>query len=334
MKLLNKLSDFLGKYFIVLVLLMVVAAMVLPQAFITLGKTRVFGQSLVTVGLGSIMFVMGLTLNEKDFKVIVTRPKDVFIGCLAQFTVMPLMAYFLAKTLRLPPELAVGLVLLGTCPGGTASNVMTYLAKGDVALSIGMTTVSTLAAPLLTPALTYFLAGQWVEINMYAMLLDIVKVVIVPIFLGMAVHKVFGEKVHKVSKVLVIIPIVCILMIMGLCVAPNKMNLINSGAVLIMAVCLHNWFGFILGYVIGIFTKMDNSKKKALSIEVGLQNSGLAVGLAAQFVNPLCALPAAVATVVHQVSGSLLANVFSGNLSFNFFRRRVKSAANISMMNK
>lgn len=274
MKLLNKLSDFLGKYFIVLVLLMVVAAMALPQVFIALGRTRVFGQSLVTVGLGSIMFVMGLTLNEKDFKVIVTRPKDVFIGCLAQFTVMPFMAYFLAKTLRLPPELAVGLVLLGTCPGGTASNVMTYLAKGDVALSIGMTTVSTLAAPLLTPALTYFLAGQWVEINMYAMLLDIVKVVIVPIFLGMAVHKAFGEKVHKVSKVLVIIPIVCILMIMGLCVAPNKMNLINSGAVLIMAVCLHNWFGFILGYAIGMFAKMDDSKKKALSIEVGLQNSG------------------------------------------------------------
>ena len=139
--------------------------MVLPQAFITLGRTRVLGQSMVTLGLGSIMFVMGLTLNEKDFKVIVTRPKDVFIGCLAQFTVMPLMAYFLAKTLRLPPELAVGLVLLGTCPGGTASNVMTYLAKGDVALSIGMTTVSTLVAPLLTPALTYLLAGEWVEIN-------------------------------------------------------------------------------------------------------------------------------------------------------------------------
>ena len=254
MKLLNKLSDFLGKYFIVLVLLMVVAAMALPQAFIALGRTRVFGQSLVTVGLGLIMFVMGLTLNEKDFKVIVTRPKDVFIGCLAQFTVMPFMAYFLAKTLRLPPELAVGLVLLGTCLGGTASNVMTYLAKGDVALSIGMTTVSTLAAPILTPALTYFLAGQWVEINMYAMLLDIVKVVIVPIFLGMAVHKAFGEKVHKVSKVLVIIPIVCILMIMGLCVAPNKMNLINSGAVLIMAVCLHNWFGSILGYAIGMLS--------------------------------------------------------------------------------
>lgn len=329
MRFLNKLSDFLGKYFIVMVLLMVVAAMALPQLFIAMGKLRVFNQSLVTVGLGLIMFVMGLTLNEKDFKVIVTRPKDVFVGCLAQFTVMPFTAYLLARTFKLPPELAVGLVLLGTCPGGTASNVMTYLAKGDVALSIGMTTVSTLAAPLLTPALTYLLAGQWVEINMLAMLLDIVKVVIVPIFLGMAVHKLFGEKVHKVSNILVIIPILSILTIMGLCVAPNKANLINSGAMLIMAVCLHNWFGFLLGWVIGQFTGMNEAKKKALSIEVGLQNSGLAVGLSAQFGNPLCALPAAVATVVHQVSGSMLANLFSGNLSLRAFSRKTKAAVKI-----
>ena len=329
MRFLNKLSDFLGKYFIVMVLLMVVAAMAVPQLFITMGKFRVFNQSLVTVGLGLIMFVMGLTLNEKDFKVIVTRPKDVFVGCLAQFTVMPFTAYLLARTFKLPPELAVGLVLLGTCPGGTASNVMTYLAKGDVALSIGMTTVSTLAAPLLTPALTYLLAGQWVEINMLAMLLDIVKVVIVPIFLGMAVHKLFGEKVHKVSNILVIIPILSILTIMGLCVAPNKANLINSGAMLIMAVCLHNWFGFLLGWVIGQFAGMNEAKKKALSIEVGLQNSGLAVGLSAQFGNPLCALPAAVATVVHQVSGSMLANLFSGNLSLRAFSRKTKAAAKI-----
>lgn len=329
MKFLNKLSDFLGKYFIVMVLLMVVVAMALPQMFITMGRFRLFNQSLVTVGLGLIMFVMGLTLNEKDFKVIVTRPKDVFVGCLAQFTVMPFTAYLLARFFKLPPELAVGLVLLGTCPGGTASNVMTYLAKGDVALSIGMTTVSTLAAPLLTPALTYLLAGQWVEINMLAMLLDIVKVVIVPIFLGMAVHKVFGEKIHKVSKVLVIIPIISILTIMGLCVAPNKANLINSGAMLIMAVCLHNWFGFLLGWVIGQFTGMNESKKKALSIEVGLQNSGLAVGLSAQFGNPLCALPAAVATVVHQVSGSMLANLFSGNISLRALSRKTKATAKI-----
>lgn len=321
----NRLSEFLGKYFVVLVVLVALAALVVPAPFLTLVKTKVFGQSLVTIGLAVIMFVMGITMNENDFKIVLTNPKDIFIGCLAQFTIMPLVAFALAKILNLPPELAVGLVLLGTCPGGTASNVMTYLAKGDVALSIGMTTVSTILAPILTPVLTYFLAGQWVEINIMAMVFDIIKVVIVPIFLGLVLHKLFKEKILKISKYLVIIPILTILMVMGMCVAPNRVNLINSGMILIVAVCLHNWLGFVLGYMAGALTGMNEAKKKALSIEVGLQNSGLAVGLSAQFGNPLCALPAAIATVIHQVSGSFIANVFSGNVDFKFFKFRKKA---------
>lgn len=325
---LNRVSEFLGRYFVFLVVFMACFALVIPTPFLFLGKVKFLGQSLVTVGLGVIMFVMGLTLNKKDFQVVLTNPKDIFIGCLAQFTIMPLLAFLLAKFFNLPSELAVGLVLLGTCPGGTASNVMTYLAKGDVALSVGMTSVSTVLAPLLTPALTYLLAGQWVKINMVVMVVDIMKVVIFPIILGVIVHGVFKEKVERVSRVLVIIPILTILVIMGMCVAPNRVNLVNSGAVLILAVCLHNWFGFILGYLAGKFTNMNESKKRALAIEVGLQNSGLAVGLSAQFGNPICALPAAVATVIHQVSGSVLANLFSGNFNLSRLRRGKKVTAN------
>lgn len=314
MKFLNQVSDVMGKYFVWLILLVAAAAMIISEPFVLILKYRVFGQSLITVGLGIIMFVMGLTMKKDDFRVVLTRPKDIFIGCLAQFTIMPMLAFLLARTMNLPPELAVGLVLLGTCPGGTASNVMTYLAKGDVALSVGMTAVSTLLAPLLTPALTYMLAGQWIEINAYTMMFDIFKIVVIPILLGMVLHHFFDKAIQKIKKVLVMIPILTIVMIMGLCVAPNKTNLINSGYLLILAVCLHNWIGFLLGYVVAKFTNMNDEKRRALSIEVGLQNSGLAIGLSGQFLNPLTALPATLATVIHQISGSLLASVFSENL--------------------
>lgn len=312
MKFLNRMSDVLGKYFVWLIVMVAMVALFISEPFVAILKFRVFGQSIITVGLGVIMLVMGMTMKKEDFQIVFTRPKDVFIGCIAQFTIMPLVAFALAKMMKLPPELAVGLVLLGTCPGGTASNVMTYLAKGDVALSVGMTAVSTLLAPVLTPALTYMLAGQWVEINAYTMMIDILKIVVGPIFLGMILQHFFGSTVEKYKKILVMIPIITIVMIMGLCVAPNKVNLINSGYLLILAVCFHNWIGFILGYVVGKFTNMNDAKTRALSIEVGLQNSGLAVGLSAQFMNPLTALPATVATVIHQVSGSVLANVFAG----------------------
>ncbi|MDO4690982.1 MAG: bile acid:sodium symporter family protein [Fusobacterium sp.] len=321
MNFLNRMSDVMGKYFVWLILLVAMSAMLISEPFVFILKYRIFGQSIITLGLGVIMFVMGLTMKKEDFRVVITRPRDIMIGCIAQFTIMPLIAFLLAKTMNLPPELAVGLVLLGTCPGGTASNVMTYLAKGDVALSVGMTAVSTLLAPLLTPALTYMLAGQWIDINAYTMMIDILKIVVIPILSGMLLHHFFDRAIQRVKKILVMIPILVIVLIMGLCVAPNKTNLINSGYLLILAVCLHNWIGFLLGYTVGKFTNMNDEKKKALSIEVGLQNSGLAIGLSGQFMNPLTALPATLATVIHQISGSLLASVFSGGKFLKSQRR-------------
>lgn len=314
LKVLQVFSDFLGKYFILIILSVAVLAIFFSESFISIGKIRILGQSPVILGLGTIMFIMGLSVKKEDWNIVWQKPREIFIGCLAQFTIMPLLAFILAKLFELPPALAVGLVLLGTCPGGTASNVMTYLAKGDVALSVGMTTVSTLLAPILAPTLTYAFAGQWIEIHFFSMVFDILKIVLLPVSAGMLIQHFFADFIHKIQNILVIIPIVSIVIIMGLCVAPNKENLLHSGYLLVLAVCLHNWFGFLLGYIVGRYTNMNLKQTKALSIEVGLQNSGLAIGLSAQFSNPLCALPATIATVIHQISGSVLANVFSGNI--------------------
>lgn len=311
MKFVNRLSDFLGKYMAWIVLAVAAFSLIQPSFFTAVAQIKVAGQSLTNVLLGVIMFGMGMTLELNDFKIVFSRPKDVLIGCLAQFTIMPLGAFLLAKGLNLDSGLAVGLVLLGTCPGGTASNVMTYLAKGDVPLSVGMTMVSTLLAPLLTPLLTYVLAGQWVEVNMLTMLLSIVQVVLVPIAAGVLVHRLTGDAVKQFDKVLVMVSVLSIVTIVGMCVAPNAQRLMTSGLMVIAAVCLHNWLGFGVGWLFARLLGLETAKKRAISIEVGLQNSGLAVGLAGQFANPLCALPAAVATVAHQISGSVLANVYA-----------------------
>ncbi|KGN02170.1 sodium transporter [Clostridium novyi A str. 4570] len=311
MKYFYKVSDFMGRYLALLVIVMAGCSLLKPELFLPLGKVKVMGQSLTSLLIGVIMFGVGLTLNLRDFKVVFTRPKEVLIGCLAQFTVMPLVAFFIAKTFSLDPFLAVGLVLLGTCPGGTASNVMTFLAKGDVSLSVAMTMVSTLVAPILTPVLTFVLAGQWVEVNMMSMLMSILQVVVVPVGLGILAHKFIKEDSQMLDKILVLTSVLCILTIIAVSVAPNSKSLVKSGFLVIAAVCLHNWLGFLIGYLIAKVSGMDDKKKRAVSIEVGLQNSGLAVGLGGQFSNPICLLPAVVAMVVHQISGSLLASFFT-----------------------
>lgn len=320
MNFLKKLSNFCGKYFVLLVLVVAAVAMIFPNFFLFFNKYRVFNQTLVNFGLSIIMFCMGLTVKRDEFKVVLKNPKEIFIGFVSQFTIMPLLAFFIAKSFNLHPALAVGLVLLGTSPGGQASNVMTYIAKGDVALSVGMTTVGTIMSPLLTPVLTYFLAGQWVKVDIYVMFIDITKIVLIPIFLGMLLQYFFETKIQKMADFLVLLPTLTIVFVMGLCVAPNKENLLSASLTLILAVCIHHWFGYLLGYLVGKMCGMNYKQRKTLSLEVGLQSSGLAIGLSHQFTNPLCALPAAIATVVHQLSAAVLANLFSGEI----FNKNIK----------
>ena len=259
------------------------------------------------------MFGMGLTLQPNDFKVVFSRPKDVIIGCIAQFTVMPLLAFLLTKVFQLSPELAIGVILVGTCPGGTSSNVMTYLSKGDVALSVGMTACSTILAPFLTPALTYLYAGQTVDVNVWSMFLSIVQVVILPIVLGFLINHFFKKFTETVVEILPLISTLAIVAIVAAVVSANSANLMTSGALIIVVVILHNVLGYLLGYVIGKVLKLDETKCRAISIEVGMQNSGLATSLAtvhfAQY--PLATIPGAVFSVWHNVSGAILANFFA-----------------------
>lgn len=319
MEQINKLSDFLSKYFILLVIAVSLGSILEPEPFIKLNKIKLFEQSLINIGLGFIMFIMGVTLNFKDIKLVFTRFKDVFIGCAAQYIVMPLVAFMLAKIFNLPPAFAIGLVLLGTCPGGTISNVMTYMAKGDTALSVALTTVSTFISPILTPFLTMVLAGAWLKIDAKTMFFSIVQIVLLPTILGILVRFMVKDSLEKFTKAFVIFPIIIVVLINGMCVAPNRENLLNSSFILIVAVCLHNWIGYFIGYMVGSLAKMSSKHKKTISIEVGLQNASLAIGLSSQFSNPLCALPSAIAVVIHLISSSLLANIFSKDLNFKKF---------------
>lgn len=313
MKFLEKLSDFVGKYMAIFVILVAALALFVPNS-VSWIKT-----SYVNTLLGIVMFGMGLTLKPEDFKVVFSRPKDVVIGCIAQFTIMPLLAYLLTKVFNLPVELAVGVILVGTCPGGTSSNVMTYLSKGDVALSVGMTAVSTVLAPFMTPALTYLLAGQSVDVNMLSMFLSIIKVVIIPIALGFVINKFFGETTAKLVKVLPLVSVCAIVAIVAAVVSANSAKIMTCGLLIVAVVIAHNVCGYLLGFGIGKMLKLEMSKCKAISIEVGMQNSGLATSLAtvhfAQY--PLATIPGAVFSVWHNISGAIIANIYSRGVADN-----------------
>lgn len=260
-----------------------------------------------------VMFGMGLTIKLEDFKVVFTRPKDIIIGCVAQFTIMPLLAFAIGKLFGLEAGLLAGVILVGTCPGGTSSNVITYLSRGDVALSVGMTSVNTLLAPFVTPAITYLLLRTTVQVDILSMFLSIVKVVIVPIALGFIINKFFGKFTQKAIKVLPMVSVAAITLIVASVVSHNAEKILATGAIVFVVVILHNLCGYALGFLLGVILKLPMSKKKALSIEIGMQNSGLATSLAGTaFPNlAMATVPGAIFSVWHNISGAILANIFS-----------------------
>ena len=297
------IADYMG----LLVLLSAGAALVFPGA---LGHLK---PSLINPMLGVIMFGMGLTLKGEDFRVVFSRPRDVIIGCVAQFTVMPLLAFALSKLFALDEALMVGVILVGCCPGGTASNVITYLAKGDLALSVGMTAVSTLLAPLLTPLLVLLFAGRAVDVNVVGMLLSILWVVILPIALGLLVRHLWPAVSRHASDYLPAISSLAICVIVMIVIAANAGRLLSGGAVVVAVVVLHNVCGLGLGYLTGWVLGLDKAKRRAISIEVGMQNSGLATSLAAiHFASmPMAAVPGAIFSVWHNISGAVLARLYA-----------------------
>ncbi|MCQ9616571.1 bile acid:sodium symporter family protein [Paenalcaligenes niemegkensis] len=303
MQALARLSRFVGNTFAIWVLLFAILAFYMPDQYTWLG-------AYIVPLLGLIMFGMGLTISKSDFAEVFKRPVNVLIGVLGQFIIMPALAWLLATMLNLPPEVAVGVILVGCCPGGTASNVMTYLARGDIALSVAITSVTTLLAPIVTPALIYLLASQWIEVSASAMFWSIVQVVILPILLGMIVQMVLGERVKAGVQVLPLVSVVAIVAIVAAVVALNQERIATTGLQIFMVVVLHNGLGLLLGYLVAKACGLNLAQRKTMSIEVGMQNSGLGVALATAHFSPLAAVPSAIFSVWHNISGPIIATIY------------------------
>ena len=303
----KRISKFIADYMGVLVLLAAVVALIWPGAFNGVKPT------VINPLLGVIMFGMGMTLRWEDFRVVFSRPKDVIIGCLAQFTVMPLLAWLLARAFSLDEALTVGVVLVGCCPGGTASNVITYLAKGDLALSVGMTGVSTLLAPMLTPLLVWLLAGKTVDVDVAAMFLSILWVVILPIVAGLLMKRLLPKLTEQATAYLPALSSLVIAAIVLIIIAASADRLLSGGLVIIAVVMLHNIGGLSVGYLIARLLGLSWPKRKALSIEVGMQNSGLASSLATLHfaAYPMATIPGAVFSVWHNISGAIVARFYA-----------------------
>lgn len=307
MKTLEKISDFFGKYMALIVLVIAALALFVP------GSCLWIQTSWVNYLLMIVMFGMGLTLKLEDFKLVFTRPKDILIGCVAQFTIMPLLAFALGKIFGLDAALLAGVVLVGTCPGGTSSNVITFLSKGDVALSVGMTSVNTLLAPLLTPAITFLLLRTTVTVDPVSMFLSIVKVVIIPIALGFIINKLFGSVTQKLVKVLPSVSVIAICLIVAAVVSHNSEKILTTGTIVFVVVILHNLLGYACGFGLGKLLHMSIPKTKAISVEIGMQNSGLATSLAGTAFPDLAmaTVPGAIFSVWHNISGAILANIYN-----------------------
>lgn len=317
MRIIETLSSLVGKYLTYIVFLVVIWAYFMPGAFLWAVPHT------VTL-LGIIMFGMGMTLHAKDFKLVIQRPKEVLIGCTAHYTIMPIVAYALVMAFQLPTELAVGMVLLGSCPSGTASNVMSFLAKGDVPLAVSITTVSTLLAPIMMPFIVWALAGQWVEVSFLAMAMTVMKVILIPLVAGLIVHKLIGEKhIVSLSKVLVLISAFGVLAIVGGVIAINGAKILELGFFMVLIVLIHNLFGFCLGYFVTGKLGLGQRQRHSVTLEVGMQNDALAISLVSVFFTPAVAIPAAIGAAIHQVTGSILAGIFARKMDKIEERRAV-----------
>ena len=301
-----RFTQFIQKTFALWVVLFAGIALIVPEAFVWL-------KAYIIWMLGIIMFGMGMTMSVDDFKGVLHNPKAVVIGVVAQFMVMPGLAYLLCQLFQLPPEIAIGVILVGCCPGGTASNVITYMAKGNTALSVACTSVSTILAPILTPAVFYLLASQWIEINAMSMLGSILQVVLFPIILGLIVRSVLKQKVETYIQVMPLISVLAIVAIVAAIIAGSKTQILESGLLILAVVALHNGLGYLLGFGASRLFKLPYADSKAIAIEVGMQNSGLGVALAAVHfaASPITAVPSAIFSLWHNISGPALATYWA-----------------------
>jgi len=334
---LKSISKFLGSYTSLVVILAAIVAGLCPNTFAWVQQ----GQR-PNVILGIIMLTMGCTLSTDDFKILLKRPLDILLGTLAQFTVMPFVAYGLSHLFGLNPYLSAGIILVGCCPGGVSSNIMSFLCRGDVAFSVGMTTVSTLLAPVVTPLMVLWLAGQQIEVDAWGMFQNICVVTLIPVAIGV-VFNYFGSRSAKkaaqgeshwfedTKAILPGVSVLALACIVGGVIYTVHPRLEENGISLLLltlaVVFFHNGLGYLLGYMIGKIARFSTAKKRTISIEVGMQNAGMATVLANGFfatpaaiaANPMAALtvvPCAISCAYHSISGTILAG---------WFRRQDKS---------
>jgi len=267
-------------------------------------------KSFVVPLLMIVMFCMGMTLQLSDFARVLKKPGVIATGVLTQYSLMPLFAFGLSVSLQLPEALMTGMILVGATSGGTASNVICYLARGDVALSVSLTLTSTVLAVIATPFLTWLYAGQSIPLDAQAMMLGIAKMVIVPLSLGVLLNTLLQPLVRRVSPYLPLASVIAIVWIIAIIVALNQSSVYQLGFVLAAAVVIHNILGLLSGYYLARYLGYDETIARTLAIEVGMQNSGLSVALALKYFTPLAALPGAVFSIWHNLSGALLASLW------------------------
>ena len=300
MKYLKHINSIVTGYFTLWIILFSILTYFYPEPFKGL-------KTLIVPTLGIIMFGMGMTLKVEDFKKIFLRPREVSIGVAVQYIFMPLMGFILATIFSLNFMLAAGVVLVGSCPGGTASNVITYLSKGDLALSVSMTILSTLLSPILIPLMMYLYANQWIEVPVFKLFISSFQIVIIPIALGLVFSHFLGKKIKSIIQILPAVSAISIIFIVGVIVASNTQAISAVGLTTLLVIIIHNVSGLTLGFSAAKLFSMNKEQARALSIEIGMQNSGLGVALATTHFGPLAALPSALFSVWHNISGSILA---------------------------
>ena len=322
MRLLLSISQYLSRYTSLFIIIVAIIAFLMPETFAWVQQ----GQR-ASVILGLIMLTMGCTLSTKDFRILLSRPIDILIGTVAQYTIMPLVAWALARIFHLDVFMTAGIILVGCSPGGVSSNLMSFLCKGDVAYSVGMTTISTCLSPFVTPLLVLWLAGAEIEVDAWGMFQNILLVTLIPVALGVAFNYFLGKRkdFQQIQGIMPGISVLCLACIVGGVIFTVHPQLKENGVQLILLtlaiVTLHTGAGYLLGYMAGKAFRFDTAKRRTLSIEVGMQNAGMATVLARNFfaspamiaANPMAALaviPCAISCAYHSISGTLLAGFF------------------------
>ena len=304
MNLLKFINNFILKYISFIIIIFSIIAFFIPNNFSWMVKyTAIF--------LGIAMFGMGMTIKPSDLKNILLQPKYIIIGCILQYIIMPISAWLIAYGFNLNSDLALGVILVGCCPGGTASNVITHIADGDVPLSVSMTIVSTLLAPIFTPVLIFLLAGKWVEISLFLMVKSVINIILIPVLAGLIIRQLLKKQIEKILYLMPLISTISIILIISGIIGANATKIVACGLLVLVAVILHNFTGIAGGLIVAKIFKLEYKKATAIAIEVGMQNSGLAVSLATiNFaMNPLATLPGAIFSVWHNISGSIFAGI-------------------------